>query len=77
MPSTQVANNSGPEAIFTELLKVKVRPDQSASLRRIAGVMGITRSDLVRLIIDNTVSKLDDAIEPMHAYIEEHTHAAQ
>lgn len=53
----------GPAPVFTERIQVKVRPDQRAALRRVAGLVEMTEAEALRWIIDHGTA----AIEQGHA----------
>lgn len=49
------ANRPGPKPLFTERMDLRLRPDQVAGMERIAAVIGVTQSDLVRWFIDSGI----------------------
>lgn len=64
-----MGNTPGPEPVFTHRVQVKVRPDQHESLARVAGLLGMSQSDVVRWVLDSGLA----AIEQSHASIKENT----
>ena len=52
-------NRPGPDPVFTERIELRLRPDQVRKLDRIAKAFGWSRSDVIRLGLD----QFTDAIE--------------
>jgi hypothetical protein len=52
-------NKRGPLPVFTDRLVVNVRPDQVRSLDHIAAVVGCSRSDVVRWMLDTGVTAVE------------------
>lgn len=46
------SNKPGPKPVFTERMDLRLRPDQVDALARIASVVPMTASELVRMFID-------------------------
>lgn len=55
-------NRPGPDPVFTERLVVNVRPDQLQTLNRLSSALEVSRSDLVRAILDQAVTVWDQAL---------------
>jgi hypothetical protein len=56
-PNLCARNRPGPKPIFTERVVVKLRQDQRQSVERIAHVLGLSTSEIVRWFIDEGVSR--------------------
>lgn len=52
-------NRPGPRPVFTERMDLRLRPDQIQKLDRIAKAFGQSRSDVLRLAVD----QFTDAVE--------------
>lgn len=61
----QVSHNTcqpvrpGPLPVFSGRVVVKVRPEQVEAVQRIARVLGLTGSDIVRWFIDNGIQAVE------------------
>lgn len=52
-------NRPGPEPVFTERMELRMRPDQVQALDRIAKAFRMTRSDVLRLAVDQFTDAVD------------------
>lgn len=61
MPNTPnlYGKKRGPVPVFTVQAEVRIRPDTVASLERIARALRLTRSDVMRLALDQFVSAFE------------------
>lgn len=58
-PNLCARNRPGPKPVFTERVVVKLRPDQLQAVERIAHVLGVSTSDVVRWFIDQGVQAVE------------------
>jgi len=54
-------NTPGPKPVFTQRMEVRLRRDQSQTLHRLSEALGISRSDLVRMILDYGIEATNTA----------------
>ncbi len=54
-------NTPGPKPVFTQRTEVRLRRDQSQTLHRLSEALGINRSDLIRMILDNGIEAATNA----------------
>ncbi len=54
-------NTPGPKPVFTHRTEVRLRRDQSQTLQRLSEALGINRSDLIRMILDNGIEAATNA----------------
>ena len=52
-------NRPGPEPVFTERMELRMRPDQVKALDRIAKAFRMSRSDVLRLAVDQFTDAVD------------------
>ncbi len=52
-------NRPGPEPVFTERMDLRMRPDQVQALDRIAKAFRMSRSDVLRLAVDQFTDAVD------------------
>lgn len=62
-------NKPGPEPVFTERMDLRLRADQTVALDRIAQAFQLSRSDLMRLALDQFTSAIEEG--PFLARLEE------
>lgn len=52
----------GPDAVFTDRLNIKIRPEQREALERLAELFEITTSELVRRFLTALVEDIDVSV---------------
>lgn len=63
--SQLASQRPGPDPVFTERLVVNVRPDQLQTLNRLSSALSISRSDLVRHVLDFGITVYDETQKEM------------